>query len=144
MRYAFGQSAADTVVAPEGGTDYLKLAPGTELSFHDAATGGTQVTDLVDTDGVTPVGPTLIVASTGLLQAFLGPDGVTTLWAEQVGGSGSRSAILARIPLTDFLAVNIQSGGAYPDRPAGHARVLWIGDTDPGAAALEGDYWNQI
>ena len=41
-------------------------------------------------------------------------------------------------------AVLIESGGVYPSRPAGYANARFIGATDPGGAAVDGDEWIQL
>jgi hypothetical protein len=40
--------------------------------------------------------------------------------------------------------VIVESGGVYPARPSGFANVKFIGATDPGASALNGDEWVQL
>lgn len=37
--------------------------------------------------------------------------------------------------------VAVHNGTSYPSRPSGHGSVLWIGPTDPGASAQNGDAW---
>lgn len=37
--------------------------------------------------------------------------------------------------------VALHNGTSYPSRPTGYASVEWIGPTDPGASAQDGDTW---
>lgn len=41
-------------------------------------------------------------------------------------------------------AVLIESGGIYPTRPSGYANARFIGATDPGGVAIDGDEWIQL
>lgn len=37
--------------------------------------------------------------------------------------------------------VALHNGTSYPARPSGFASVEWIGPTDPGGSAVDGDTW---
>jgi hypothetical protein len=37
--------------------------------------------------------------------------------------------------------VALHNGTSYPTRPTGFASVEWIGPTDPGSSAVDGDTW---
>jgi hypothetical protein len=71
--YKFGQS---TLLAARDGS--------TVLTFYSAATGGTQYTDLLDTNG----NPTDRITVAGhLVPEFQGPDGILAMWADKGDGS---------------------------------------------------------
>lgn len=93
-RHRFGGSA-DYVVTL--GTDNVAtLEPGVSVTCWNAATGGTQHTDLTDVDGITPIpGGTLTTDSTGALPEFFGPDGVRSLYLDANAGGGPRRRTLA-------------------------------------------------
>ena len=74
-RSTFGGTHQDLVLVKSG--PFVKLADVT-LTFWDAATGGTRYTDLL-LDG-NPV--TAITSAGGQVPAFQGPDGVTSMWAD--------------------------------------------------------------
>jgi hypothetical protein len=63
------------------------------VTFANAETGGSSVTDLLAADGVTPI-TSVTTAADGTLPVFYGPDGTTQLWAI-VPGAASRRLILA-------------------------------------------------
>jgi hypothetical protein len=50
-------------------------------------------------------------------------------------------AKLAAGALASLKAVAVHNGTSYPSRPSGFASVEWIGPTDPGGAAQDGDTW---
>jgi hypothetical protein len=50
-------------------------------------------------------------------------------------------AKLATNALASLKAVAVHNGSAYPARPTGFASVEWIGPTDPGGSAQNGDTW---
>lgn len=90
-RYTFAGTADDRAFAPTTvGAKELLTFSGALLTMWDAATGGTQITDLllasVPVTSV-PVGPD------GQIPQFEGPDGVTSMWAD--GGGGERVLLLA-------------------------------------------------
>lgn len=81
-RYEFGAGVADYVVQPSDGL--WGIAPNVTVTFWDAATAGSQYTDLLDA-GSNPI--TEVVADgQGFLPRFSGPDGITGMWAD-AGGS---------------------------------------------------------
>jgi hypothetical protein len=43
--------------------------------------------------------------------------------------------------VSNAIGMNIYTSGAYPSRPTGFTTVLWIGPTDPGSSASNGDLW---
>jgi hypothetical protein len=53
------------------------------------------------------------------------------------GGGGSTDTSI-------LTAVIKESGGSYPARPSGYANVKFIGATDPGTAAQNGDEWVKL
>lgn len=83
-RYEYGQSADSTVAQPVG--DTLTLADGLTVTFWTAPTGGSQYTGFVlATDGTTAVGPSFTIGADGILQRFLGPDGIAFMWLDSTG-----------------------------------------------------------
>lgn len=82
-RYEFGAGVADFVVAPSDGL--WGVGQGVTVTFWDSAVDGTQYTDLLNTASE----PITSVTSDqhGGLPRFLGPDGVTGMWADAGGGS---------------------------------------------------------
>ncbi|MFC8873240.1 NosD domain-containing protein [Streptomyces ardesiacus] len=77
----YGRGMADYVVQPADGV--WGVAPNTEITFWDAATEGTQYTDLIDAGGA----PTSSVTSDqyGGVPLFSGPDNVAGMWADAGG-----------------------------------------------------------
>lgn len=92
MRYRFGTSA-DYIVSL--GTDNAAtLEPGVTVTCWNMPSGGTQHTDLTDTDGTTPL-TSLVTTATGAVPEFYGPDGVTALYLD--AGSGRRRTLSADV-----------------------------------------------
>lgn len=91
-RYKFGTSA-DYVIT-RGTDDVATLQPATAVTCWNATSGGTQYTDLTDTDGVTPL-VSLTTDATGAVPEFFGPDGVAALYLDANGGSGPRRRTLS-------------------------------------------------
>ena len=82
-RHEFGAGIADYVVAPADGL--WGVAAGAVVTFWDASDVGNQYTDLQDASGM-PM--TSVKADEfGALPRFLGPDGVTGMWADAGGTS---------------------------------------------------------
>lgn len=86
-RYRFG-GTADYVVSL-GTDDAATLEPDTTVTCWNAASGGSQYTDLTDTDGTTPLA-SLTTDSTGAVPEFYGPDGTTEMYLDANDGSGPR------------------------------------------------------
>lgn len=82
-------------------------------------------------------------ASTWTIVANIqGPTGAT-------GSAGSPGAtgpagIIDPSEKAKLTGVVVESGGVYPARPSEYANVKFIGVTDPGASALNGDEWVQL
>lgn len=88
-RHLYG-SVADYVITV-GADDVATLQPGVTVTCWSAPVGGSQYTDLVETDGVTPITAGELTADTdGSVPAFYGPDGVTLLYYDANGGAGPR------------------------------------------------------
>jgi len=87
-RTMYGGTPADfTTVA-------ARVTGGVELTVHDASTGGTQITDLLDVDSAAV---TVVTSDAAGLVVFYGPDGETgTLWLDS--GVGSRLAVTPTDP----------------------------------------------
>ncbi|REE62115.1 GDSL-like lipase/acylhydrolase family protein [Streptomyces sp. 3212.3] len=103
-RHRFG-GIADYVISVGAG-NVATLQPGTSVTCWNAAVGGTQYTDLTDTDGTTPiVGGTLTANSSGSVPEFFGPDGVRSLYLDANGGSGPRRRTLTTDLDEDFDAL---------------------------------------
>ena len=82
-RNEFGAGIADYVVTPTDGT--WAVAAGATVTFWDASDAGNQYTDLTDAGG-TPI-TSVQADELGFLPLFLGPDGVTGMWADAGGSS---------------------------------------------------------
>ncbi|MEU2797421.1 glycosyl hydrolase family 28-related protein [Streptomyces sp. NPDC007117] len=80
-RYEFGAGVADYVVTPSDGL--WAVGAGANVIFWDAAEDGTQYTDLQDAGG-TPM-TSVRADEYGALPRFLGPDGITGMWADAGG-----------------------------------------------------------
>lgn len=93
-RHRFGGVADYAITA---GTDNVAtLQPGVTVTCWNAATGGTQYTDLTQTDGTTAITDgELTTDSTGAVPEFFGPDTITELYLDANGGSGPRRRTLA-------------------------------------------------
>lgn len=91
-RHSFAGTDDDLVYSNYalGGRKLLALAPNVSLDLYDAATGGSQVTDLTDTSGQ-PI-TSVSADADGFIPEFFGPDGVVELWAD---GGGPRKLLLA-------------------------------------------------
>jgi hypothetical protein len=77
MRRPFGGNAA-TVLVDETG-----INGGAVVHWWTSEVGGTEVTDLVAADGVTPIPPGGVVSDTnGVVPDFYGPDETTRLYAD--------------------------------------------------------------
>ena len=83
-QFNFGGGSADFLFSNTviGGVDLMSLSGGT-LTFWSAATGGTQQTVTYNGSPVTSIS----VGSTGQIPNFLGPAGVTNLWADAGGNA---------------------------------------------------------
>lgn len=81
----FGGTHLDVVLRPYrfGNRTLADLAANVKVTFHDAETGGVQVTDLLDVEG-SPIN-SVVADADGFAPRFQGPDGVTTLWADAGG-----------------------------------------------------------
>ncbi|MFD1657006.1 hypothetical protein ACFSL4_01830 [Streptomyces caeni] len=88
-RYRFG-GVADYVISVGTG-NAATLVPGASVTYWNAASGGTQYTDLTDIDGVTPIAGGILTADVyGAAPEFYGPDGVTEMYPDANGGAGPR------------------------------------------------------
>ncbi|MEU5908898.1 MULTISPECIES: hypothetical protein [Actinomycetes] len=82
-RQSFGAGVGDFVVRPADGL--WGVGVGAVVTFWDAPTDGTQLTDLLDASD-SPI--TSVTADEyGALPRFRGPDGVTGMWADAGGSS---------------------------------------------------------
>lgn len=84
---------------------------GVTITFYDAETGGTQQTDLLDSNG-TPV-TSVTSGVLGTIPTFQGPDGVSLLWAD--AGGGHRILLDARddeLPNDAALAAVLEDAGS--------------------------------
>ncbi|HLR83958.1 MAG TPA: hypothetical protein VK059_03360 [Nocardioidaceae bacterium] len=99
----YGGTAADLAVAEaavgSGGENVLTLAPGASFTVYDAATDGSQVTDLCDDSGA--VISSVVADESARLPRFWVTDSVDEVWLDD--GSGTRvqalHADLGTIPL---------------------------------------------
>jgi lysophospholipase L1-like esterase len=136
MRHLFGGSPADFAMEKVG--NQLLLRPAAVGTVWDAASGGTQITDLTDLTG-TPI--TVVTADSDGAVSFYGPDGTASLFVDF--GYGRRYALSAVDTgeiLSDFLAQGGQPGGWAMLDGTGHidasqipARLDWLIVTNYGA-----------
>lgn len=93
-RYDFGDTVPDwtfTTTTVSGTAGVLQLpSSGATLTFWTAKTGGTQYTDLRLGSAPSTPTSTITVGSDGVVPAFQGPDGITSMW---VSGGGARTRI---------------------------------------------------
>lgn len=146
MRHQFGGSLTDFGIeapsAHDGDVIALQNAAGT---FWDAATAGTQYTDLLDSDGATPR-TDVETDSDGFLRVFYGPDGIQEGFLDF--GAGRRfhivslQGVLSELNGFDsrYLGFVDVSTGLEP-RPDGLARVIWIGGMSQPVNMAAGDVW---
>lgn len=162
--WATAHGADETSVDSQSGTRALFIGDAS-ITFWDAPTGGTQITDLQDAIG-SPIAA-VTADSDGEFPAVLGPDTTPETWrmyADGSGGAGPRRVVVATDmgdtvnalaetvnDLSDQLteqAVMIGNSLAvvnydavnseWPTRPAGDARrFAWCG---PSAPPIGGDY----
>lgn len=93
-RHRFG-GTADYVIAP-GDANTAVLQPGVTVTCWNAPVGGVQYTDLVQTDGTTPIpGGELATDATGAVPEFMGPDTVRSVYLDASAGAGPRRRTLA-------------------------------------------------
>lgn len=83
---------ADYVISVGTG-NAATLEPGAVVTCWNASIGGSQYTDLTDTDGTTPL-PTLFADSNGAVPEFFGPDDVIEMYLDANGGAGPRRRTL--------------------------------------------------
>ena len=106
-RHRFG-SSADYVVSL-GSSNVATLEPDAPLTWWNTASGGTQYTDLTQLDGTTPLAGGIVTTDEhGAVPEFLGPDGVTVLYADGSGGSGPRRAVVATDLGADIAVVSTE------------------------------------
>jgi hypothetical protein len=156
-RHLFGGTVSDwtfdvgDAATSTGGLDgnLAVVIPAAEVTFWDAATGGTQLTDLTELNG-TPI-TSVTSDSVGEIPEFFGPDGILRMYADGNGGLGPRRVITANdldtldgrledaentilnlqaLAATAIVAVKYDEGTAtWPARPdiAGSRIVFWFG-----------------
>jgi hypothetical protein len=84
-RRTFGGGTADFVAGVAAGTSILEVAPGSVLTMWSALTGGSQVTDLLNSAGSATA--TITTDAYGNIPPFSGPnDGTAVLWADAGAG----------------------------------------------------------
>lgn len=134
MRYRFG-TAADYVVSL-GAANAATLEPNTVVTCWNMPSGGTQYTDLVNTDGETPI-TTLTTDATGALPEFYGPDGVAALYLDANGGSGPRRRTLSADvgDTVNSTAADLATHAAAAN-PHGTTLADLAGSYDPAIATL--------
>jgi glycerophosphoryl diester phosphodiesterase len=145
-RYLFGGSLADFGIEPPStnANDVIALVDAAG-EFWDSESGGSQYTDLLESDEVTPRS-TIETDSDGFLVPFYGPDDVTFGYLDF--GSGRRFSILSVESVAEqhsefdnrYLGyVDVTTG--LEGRPEGMARVVWIGGTSQPVNMSSGDVW---
>jgi hypothetical protein len=130
LRHTFGGSPSDYAMERVG--MQLLVRPAAIGTVWDALTGGTQYTDLTDLTG-SPLAE--ITADADGAVAFMGPDGVTSLYVDF--GYTKRFA-LAAIDTGDILADFMAQGGA----PGGWAVLDGAGNIDASQIPAQLDWLN--
>ncbi|UNZ20634.1 glycerophosphodiester phosphodiesterase family protein [Streptomyces sp. 891-h] len=93
-RHRFG-GIADYVISLGAGNAAV-LQPGATVTCWNMTTGGTQYTDLTESDGTTAiVNGELTADANGAVPQFYGPDGVRSVYLDANGGAGPRRRALA-------------------------------------------------
>lgn len=128
-RHRFGGSPADFAMEKVG--NQLLLRPGSTGTVWDAATGGTQLTDLTDTTG-SPV--TTVTADIDGAVTFYGPNDVTGCY---VDFSYGRRYALTATDLGTVVTSFIASGGT----PGGWAQLDGSGHVPPGQLPKQLDWY---
>lgn len=131
-RFLFG-GIADYVIAPDE-SGRASLVAGVPVSAWSAASGGTQHTDLLAADGVTPLlDSQLVTDANGAIPEFFGPDGVQSLYLDAAGGAGPR-----RRTLTTDLAAAFSSAtsGAVTRSTVTAKGDLLVGDASSSVVRL--------
>lgn len=166
-RRLYGASPADYVVNTTTGAP----RSGVTVTIYTASSGGSQVTDLQNMS-FQAISTVTSDANGGF--RFYGPDGTdATLWASTGGGSryavncadlGATRAPLshshdsaqfssgtllysAMTPGTVITVDKVKNGNSWPgSRPTARTDVTvhWVGDTDPGGIAINGDVWYDL
>lgn len=158
-RHRFG-GVADYVISA-GADNAATLQPNTTVTCWNQVTGGTQLTDLMDVDGVTPLaGGTVITDATGHIPEFYGPDGIRSLYIDAGDGAGPRVRTVATDvgeDLTDLentalrttllaTAGDLVAGGVagLPSRlPAGGPGQMLVADPLQSAGLRWGHTWRR-
>lgn len=168
-RHKFGAREADWIQQVDPLTGDAEKASGIIIQMWSDLTGGSQITDLLDSGG-SPV-TTVTSDSNGYLPVFSGPDTspeTMKLAADANGGAGPRYWIHASdLPdtvasiqatqqsnVTQLAALNANAPvfnyyntatASYPARPSTGMPVWWVGPNAPafgGSGAVAGlDYW---
>jgi hypothetical protein len=121
-RHLFGGDIASYVVAAGSSETvgsitgaHTLLVPGATVTFWSAATGGTQLTDLLDMTNAAVTSVT--TDANGAVPQLQGPDGTWTMWADANGGAGPRRMMgatdLTSLASTDLAAVTATAGVTY-------------------------------
>jgi hypothetical protein len=155
---AWATDLGDNATSQSGQAGYIALyVPNATITFYDAVTGGNEYSDLQDLLGTAMTSVT--TDTNGEIPAFLGPDGVWSMWADGSGdGTGPRRRIITtdigetlgatNDALTDLIAtVSSQqtqlaatpgliryddAGASWPIRPPSDPRLfMWVGPTPP-------------
>lgn len=157
-RHLFG-GIADYVISV-GASNQATLEPGASVTLWNMRSGGTQYTDLVDTDGVTPISSTLTADAYGAIPEFYGPDNVEALYPDANGGSGPRrrmtaidlDATIADLTASTVQASTVQAAGdllvattaSTLDRlPVGTSGQVLIADSIAPSALRWGNGWRR-
>lgn len=168
-RHTFGMTTADWLVTNDPITGDADSVPGAVVQMWTALTGGTQITDLLNSASTPET--TVTSDSNGFLPTFFGPDTspdtmkmaadanggagprywifandvdgtINNLAATQAGNVTSLAALNANAPVFNYFNAGIS---AYPARPSTGAPVWWVGPNAPafgGTGAVAGlDYW---
>lgn len=147
-RYWFGGDIAAFVITADPDTHMVEVSPGSTVTFWDLQSGGTQLTDLVDTSN-NPV--TEVTADgNGALPLVQGPDGVGVMWAQADDSDTTRRKMIGDLAATVIQAaldaataisglqfapwVKFQAGdGTWDAARPSTSRPVWAFGTTPPA-----------
>jgi hypothetical protein len=137
-------TADGTAVAPDADNPPLaQMVPAGQLTMWNAASSGTQVTDLTsDSAGLDPISGGIIISSDGTdgyvvgqVEQFYGPpDDTTELWADGNAGAGPRVKLTAtdtgsRVAANTLAITNLQDSQANDEAVLALVPVMCVADS---------------
>lgn len=140
-RRTLGTGATQAAAGDHSHTGLTEQAAGTPSVRAIGSTGTTVVAGNDSRLSAGAAGTATVRAlGTGATEAAAGNDARLTD-ARTPTDASVTVAKLAAGALAAIKGVAVHNGTSYPSRPTGFASVEWIGPTDPGGSALNGDTW---